>query len=59
MDVLVRPADADGAVRALTEAGFRPWTPWNPARREWVSAFTLDDGAAPEGVASTVDLHWS
>jgi hypothetical protein len=59
VDVLVRPSDTDGAVRALVAAGFRPWTPWDPARQEWVSAFTLDDGAAPTGVTSTVDLHWS
>jgi hypothetical protein len=59
VDILVAPHDADGAVATLTGAGFAPWTPWDPARKEWVSAFTLDDGSAPAGVVSTVDLHWS
>jgi len=59
VDLLVPQHGADAAVRALEGAGFKPWTPWDPSRREWVSAFTLDDAAVPRDVTATVDLHWS
>jgi hypothetical protein len=59
VDILVAPRDADAAVRALGGTGFTPWAPWDPSRMEWLSAFTLDDGASPPGITGTVDLHWS
>jgi len=59
VDLLVRPDDAEAAVRALMAGSFRPWTPWNAERVGWVSAFTLDDPEAPPGLDATVDLHWS
>ena len=58
-DLLVRAERAHDAVQALRAGGFRPWEPWTGRHPGWVSAFTLDDGSAPPGIAVSLDLHWA
>lgn len=59
VDLLVEADRVEPALRALEGAGFRPWTPWEPSRREWLASIALADEAAPPGVPAAVDLHWA
>ena len=58
-DVLVPPGRVPDAIAALQDAGFRPWSPWEPGRLRWLSSFSLEDVQAPGGVAPALALHWA
>ncbi|MFP3948803.1 MAG: nucleotidyltransferase family protein [Longimicrobiales bacterium] len=57
-DLLVPPERAGDAVVALREAGFEPWSEWNPASVEWSDSTSLADLRAPGGAQVSLDLHW-
>ncbi len=57
-DLLVRPEQAQTAVRALEAEGFSPWQPWKQGRERWSDAFTLRDTTVPSAFPCDIDLHW-
>jgi len=59
VDLLVRPGDVEGAIEVLVGEGMVPWVPWDPARLDWLAAFTLDLPGSTDDLTVTVDLHWS
>lgn len=58
VDLLVARRDAPVAIRTLSAAEFRRWTPPDDGSLEWGDAATFEDPRTEGEIAATVDLHW-
>ncbi|MEX2529050.1 MAG: nucleotidyltransferase family protein [Gemmatimonadota bacterium] len=58
VDLLIPPECAEVAVATLAAAGYIPWSPWEPARKDWLDSVTLHAPGSSSHLPLVLDLHW-